>query len=40
VIYAAKSTEDRKGSIPEQLSDCQAALTADPGRSIVAEYNG
>src|SRR5258705_462913 len=25
VIYAAKSTEDRRGSIPDQLSDCRDA---------------
>jgi hypothetical protein len=38
VIYAAKSTEDRRGSIPGQLADCRAAIAAHPGRSVVAEY--
>ena len=38
VIYAAKSTEDRKGSIPDQLSECRAALADDLGRRFVAEY--
>jgi len=37
VIYAAKSTEDRCGSIPGQLAECRAAIAA-PGRSVVAEY--
>jgi hypothetical protein len=38
VIYAAKSTEDRRGSIPGQISECRAAIDAEPGRSIVGEY--
>jgi site-specific DNA recombinase len=38
VIYAAKSTEDRRGSIPGQLADCRAAIAALPARSVVAEY--
>jgi hypothetical protein len=25
IIYAAKSTEDRRGSIPDQLRDCRTA---------------
>lgn len=41
VTYAAKSTEDIRGSIPDQLRDCRAALDpswlglgmrAEPGR--------
>jgi DNA invertase Pin-like site-specific DNA recombinase len=38
VIYAAKSTEDRRGSIPGQLAECRAAIAAHPGRLVVAEY--
>jgi DNA invertase Pin-like site-specific DNA recombinase len=38
VIYAAKSTEDRRGSIPGQLAECRAAIAAHPGRAVVAEY--
>jgi Recombinase zinc beta ribbon domain/Resolvase, N terminal domain/Recombinase len=38
VIYAAKSTEDRKGSIPDQLRECRASIDADPGRRCVADY--
>lgn len=34
VIYAAKSSEDKRGSIPTQLADCRAAANADGG--IVA----
>jgi site-specific DNA recombinase len=37
IIYAAKSTEDKRGSIPTQLEDCRAAAGAE-GREIVAEY--
>jgi site-specific DNA recombinase len=37
VSYGAKSTEDKKGSIPTQLADCRAAAEAE-GREIVAEY--
>ena len=33
VLYAAKSTEDAKGSIESQLADCRAAASAE-GRSI------
>lgn len=28
IIYAAKSTEDKLGSIPTQLADCRALATA------------
>jgi DNA invertase Pin-like site-specific DNA recombinase len=38
-VYAAKSTEDRRGSIPDQLRECRAAIEAEPGRSVVAEYS-
>jgi Resolvase, N terminal domain/Homing endonuclease associated repeat/Recombinase zinc beta ribbon domain/Recombinase len=38
VIYAAKSTEDRRGSIPEQLRECREAIEGDPRRELVAEY--
>ena len=38
VIYAAKSTEDLRGSIPEQLRECREMVEADPRRSVVAEY--
>jgi hypothetical protein len=38
VIYAANSTEDKRGSIPEQLRECSAAIEADPRRALVAEY--
>jgi DNA invertase Pin-like site-specific DNA recombinase len=39
VIYAAKSTEDRRGSIPEQLRECREAIEADPRRCLIAEYS-
>jgi hypothetical protein len=29
VIYAAKSTEDKRGSIPDQLRECREAIDAD-----------
>jgi hypothetical protein len=35
ILYAAKSTEDRRGSIPTQLADCRAAAEAE-GRDVVA----
>jgi DNA invertase Pin-like site-specific DNA recombinase len=38
VIYAAKSTEDRHGSIPEQLDECRTVIAGDSGRRLVAEY--
>jgi DNA invertase Pin-like site-specific DNA recombinase len=37
VIYAAKSTEDRHGSIPTQLEDCRA-LAEREGLKVVGEY--
>lgn len=38
VIYAAKSTADERGSIPDQLRECREAIEADPLRYVVAEY--
>jgi DNA invertase Pin-like site-specific DNA recombinase len=38
VIYAAKSTEDKRGSIPEQLRECREAIDSDPRRRFIAEY--
>lgn len=38
-MYAAKSTEDRRGSIPDQLRECRAAIEREPGRSVLAEYS-
>jgi hypothetical protein len=38
VIYTAKSTEDRRGSIPEQLEECCEIVVADGRRRLVAEY--
>jgi hypothetical protein len=38
LIYAAKSTEDRRGSIPGQFADCAAAIATCAGRSVIAEY--
>jgi DNA invertase Pin-like site-specific DNA recombinase len=37
VIYAAKSTEDKHGSIPDQLTDGRK-LAADRGFEVVAEF--
>jgi DNA invertase Pin-like site-specific DNA recombinase len=38
VIYAAKSTEDKHGSIPTQIEDCRA-LAAREGWEIVGEFS-
>lgn len=41
VIYAAKSTEDKRGSIPTQLEDCRKEIAAHPDgttREIVGEH--
>jgi DNA invertase Pin-like site-specific DNA recombinase len=39
VLYAAKSTEDRRGSIAGQLNDCRVAVEGHPEqRIVVAEY--
>jgi DNA invertase Pin-like site-specific DNA recombinase len=39
VIYAAKSSEDRRGSIPEQLRECREMVEADSRRHLAAEYS-
>ena len=38
ILYAAKSTEDKRGSIPDQLRECRAAIERESGRAVVAEY--
>jgi DNA invertase Pin-like site-specific DNA recombinase len=38
VIYAAKSTEDRRGSIPDQLRECREAIEREGNRLVVGEY--
>jgi DNA invertase Pin-like site-specific DNA recombinase len=38
VVYAAKSTEDKRGSIPDQLADCRGVIEAEPDRNIVGEF--
>jgi hypothetical protein len=40
ILYAAKRTEDRRGSIPDQLRECRAAIGRESGREVVAEYTG
>lgn len=39
VLYAAKSTEDRRGSIPGQLQDCRDAVERATDRLIGGEYS-
>jgi DNA invertase Pin-like site-specific DNA recombinase len=39
LVYAAKSTEDRRGSIPDQLRECRAVIEREHGRSVVGEYS-
>jgi predicted transcriptional regulator len=39
VVYAAKSTEDRRGSIPAQLAECRTAIDGDGRRLLAAEYS-
>ncbi|HEY2182495.1 MAG TPA: recombinase family protein [Solirubrobacteraceae bacterium] len=39
VLYAAKSTEDTRGSIPDQLRDCREAVERATDRLIVDEYS-
>jgi hypothetical protein len=39
VIYAAKSTEDVRGSIPTQLADCRRAIGARGEREVAAEFS-
>ncbi len=38
VIYAAKSTEDLRGSLITQVEDCRRAINAEQDRDVVAEY--
>jgi DNA invertase Pin-like site-specific DNA recombinase len=38
VIYAAKSTEDRRGSIADQLADCKEAIERERSRVVAADY--
>ena len=38
VIYAAKSTEDVRGSIPDQLRQCREAINDEGGRIVVSDY--
>ena len=38
VAYAAKSTEDIRGSIGGQLEDCRVAIERERGRRLVAEH--
>lgn len=38
MLYAAKSTEDKRGSIPGQLDDCRA-FAAESGLEVIAEYS-
>ena len=37
ILYAAKSTKDERGSIPDQLKKCREMAEAD-GYEVVAEY--
>jgi DNA invertase Pin-like site-specific DNA recombinase len=39
LIYAAKSTEDRRGSIPGQVRECREAVEGAGGRMVVGEYS-
>jgi Resolvase, N terminal domain/Homing endonuclease associated repeat/Recombinase zinc beta ribbon domain/Recombinase len=39
VVYAAKSTEDKRGSIPDQLQDCRSVIQREPDRRIVGEFS-
>ncbi len=38
IVYAAKSTEDKRGSIPDQLRECREAIDRDPVRRWGGEY--
>jgi DNA invertase Pin-like site-specific DNA recombinase len=38
VLYAAKSTEDTRGSIATQLADCRAAAEAE-GRTVLEQFS-
>jgi DNA invertase Pin-like site-specific DNA recombinase len=37
VIYAAKSTEDKRGSIPDQLADCRRMAEREGGK-VIGEF--
>lgn len=37
IVYAAKSTQDRRGSIPTQIEDCRAMAERE-GWTVVGEY--
>jgi hypothetical protein len=37
-MYAAKSTEDRHGSIPDQLRECRTVIEGLEQRTVFAEY--
>src|SRR3954468_22193799 len=37
VIYAAKSTDDVRGSIPTQLADCRTAIEREGNRPVAGE---
>jgi DNA invertase Pin-like site-specific DNA recombinase len=39
VIYAAKSTEDLRGSLIAQAADCREAIAEEGERTVVAEYS-
>ena len=39
VLYAAKSTEDRRGSIPDQLLECRETAERAGDRVVVAAYS-
>jgi DNA invertase Pin-like site-specific DNA recombinase len=38
VVYAAKSSEDRRGSIPDQLEECREQIERDADRVVADEY--
>lgn len=38
MIYAAKSTEDVRGSHVTQVADCRAAIAAAAGREVVGVF--
>jgi hypothetical protein len=38
LLYAAKSTEDRRGSIPTQLEECRAAVEGEGQRRHAGEF--
>src|SRR4051794_27051943 len=39
VVYGAKSTEDKRGSIPAQVLAIRAAVEAEGNREVVAEFS-